>query len=279
MTAPKVSIVIPCYNHGKYILDAVNSVEKISDRTLYEMIIVNDGSTDEYTNNVLKDLAQKGYNVIFQENKGLAASRNVAISLSKAEYILPLDADNMIRPEYVFKAIKILDENKDISIVYADAAFFGEKTGIMCQRPYNLQLLMLNNTIDACAVYRKKVWEANGGYDQNMPATGIEDWDLWLGASFKGFKFHYINEVLFDYRVLGNSMIRNLYASKKKGDANFEYMIVKHRGYFGPQFIDENIMGKFSDSPLGFTMKLVLKKYFPKKFVRLVEQGKLRKYI
>jgi glycosyltransferase involved in cell wall biosynthesis len=104
---PKVSIIIPCYNHGKYIMDAISSVEKIEDKNLYELIIINDGSTDEYTNTLLKELSDKGYYVIFQENKGLATSRNNAIAISKGEYILPLDADNKIRPEYIYKGINI----------------------------------------------------------------------------------------------------------------------------------------------------------------------------
>ena len=58
---PKVSVIIPCYNHGKYILDAINSVEKVEDKSLYELIIVNDGSTDEFTNKQLQELADKGY--------------------------------------------------------------------------------------------------------------------------------------------------------------------------------------------------------------------------
>lgn len=276
---PKVSVIIPCYNHGKYILDAINSVEKVEDKSLYELIIVNDGSTDEFTNKQLQELADKGYNVIFQKNSGLATTRNNAIALAKGEYILPLDADNMIRPEYIYEGIKILDSDPSISIVYGDAELFGDETGSMKQGPYNLQKLMIFNYIDACAIYRRSVWEANGGYDKNMAYAGIEDWDLWLGSSFRGVKFKYIDKVLFDYRVLHNSMIRQLHASKLRSDANVEYMINKHRQYYGPQFIDEDIMTKFSTSPMGFIGKLILKKYFPNKFARMVAQGKLRKYI
>jgi len=276
---PKVSIIIPCYNHGKYILDAINSVEKIEDKTLYELIIINDGSTDDFTNRQLKELSDKGYHVIFQKNAGLAASRNNAISIAKADYILPLDADNMIRPEYIHSGIKILDEDPSVSIVYGDAELFGDAKGIMKQGAYNLQKLMIFNYIDACALYRRSVWEANGGYDKNMAYPGIEDWDMWLGSSFRGYKFRYVDAVLFDYRVLHNSMIKQLRASKIKSDANVEYMINKHRQYYGPQFIDEDIMAKFSTSPIGFIGKLILKKYFRGKFEKMVANGKLRRYI
>src|SRR4051812_35874782 len=87
---PKISIVIPCFNHGKYLKEAIQSVEQIQDKSLYELIIVNDGSTDEYTNRLMKSLSRKGYHIIFQNNQGLSASRNNAINVARAEYILPL---------------------------------------------------------------------------------------------------------------------------------------------------------------------------------------------
>ncbi len=276
---PRVSVIIPCYNHGKYIVDAIRSVEKFPDKDLYEIIIVNDGSTDEFTNKLLKDLAAQKYNVIFQKNEGLATARNNGIAIAKGEYILPLDSDNMIRPDYIYKGIKILDENRDISVVYGNAEQFGEKTGPLNPGTYNLQKLMLCNYIDACAFYRKQVWEDVGGYDKNMPATGFEDWEMWLHASFIGFKFRYVEEVLFDYRVLGTSMLRKLNANKIKGDANIDYLIEKHKDYFGAQYIDVDIIQKLDQSPLGFIGKLLLKKYFPLKFNKLVQKGKLRKYI
>ena len=275
----KISIIIPCYNHGKYVMDAINSVEKITDKSLYELIIVNDGSTDEFTNEILTDVANKGYNVIFQQNQGLATARNNAIAIANGEYILPLDADNMIRTEYIYQGIGILSANKNISVVYGDAELFGDKKGILKQGEYNLQKLLLYNYIDACAIFRKTLWEQMGGYDKNMAYPGIEDWDLWLGASFQGHKFYYIDEVLFDYRVLHNSMIKQLRSSKLKGDANVEYMINKYKQYYGPQFVDADIMSKFTTSPIGFIGKLIIKKYFPKKFQKMVSGGKLRKYI
>ena len=130
---PAVSIIVPCYNHGKYIMDTVNSVEQIKDKDLYELIIINDGSTDEFTNQQCRELQAKGYNVVFQQNQGLARTRNNAIKLSTGKYILPLDSDNKIRPEYVYKGIEILDSRKDISIVYGNAAYFGDQQGEMKQ--------------------------------------------------------------------------------------------------------------------------------------------------
>ena len=274
----KISIIMPCYNHGKYVMDAISSVDKLGNSIDYEMIIINDGSTDEYTNTILKELQNKGYYVIFQENKGLSATRNMAISIAKGEYILPLDADNKLRVNYIYNAIKIFEENKDISIVYGNGEFFGEQTGVKRQFEFNLQRLMLYNFIDSCAVYRKTVWEAVGGYDSKMK-YGLEDWEFWLNAAFKGFKFRYIDEILFDYRVLNTSMVNTLNASKIKNDKTLEYMCEKHKIFFGPQYIDDFMMSKVDTSFVGFIGKIILKKYFKNKYESMVKAGRLRKYL
>jgi hypothetical protein len=195
------------------------------------------------------------------------------------KYILPLDADNKMRPEYVYRGIEILDSDPQVAVVFGNAQLFGEASGVLKPGPYNMQKLMISNYIDACAIYRRELWAATGGYDKNMAYRGVEDWEIWLHASFRGYRFRYVDEVLFDYRVLGNSMIRDLHKSKIKSDANVDYIINKHRDFFGPDYIDADIMQKFSDSPSGFIGKLILKKYFPAQFKKYVAEGKLRKYI
>jgi len=96
---PRISIIIPCYNHGQYVREAISSVEKCTDKNLYEMIIVNDGSTDSFTLEEMGRLANDGYYVINQVNQGLGRTRNNGIKAAKGEYILPLDSDNRVRPE------------------------------------------------------------------------------------------------------------------------------------------------------------------------------------
>jgi glycosyltransferase involved in cell wall biosynthesis len=92
---PVISIIIPCYNQGQYILDAISSVEQYPDNSVYEIIIINDGSTDEISITVLKSLEEKGYHVLNQNNQGLSMARNNGIAIAKGKYILPLDADSL----------------------------------------------------------------------------------------------------------------------------------------------------------------------------------------
>ncbi len=90
---PKVSVIIPCYNHGKYIDEAVDSILNQTFKD-FEIIIVNDGSTDELTNNKLKQYDKPKTFVINKENEGLSVARNTAIKRAVGEYILTLDADD-----------------------------------------------------------------------------------------------------------------------------------------------------------------------------------------
>lgn len=202
-----VSVIIPCYNQGEYLLDAIASVEDCLE-TNFELIIVNDGSTEPLTLQVLDYLQNQGYKIIYQPNQGLATTRNVGIELAQAEYILPLDADNKIRPDYITKGIEVLDQFPGVGVVYGDVEFIGDRTGIWQVPDFDPTRLLQGNYIDACAIFRKTLWQDCGGYDPNIPdKLGFEDWDLWLNALEKGWKFYHIPEVLFNYRVRANSMV------------------------------------------------------------------------
>jgi glycosyltransferase involved in cell wall biosynthesis len=270
---PRVSIIIPCYNHGHYIREAIQSVEKCNDKSLYEIIIVNDGSTDAPTIDTLRKLTAEGYHVINQANQGLGRTRNNGIKVAAGEYILPLDSDNRIRPEYIIESIKIMDRKPDIAMVYGDAEFFEGKTGRHIIGEFNLQQLMLENRIDACAVFRKSVWEAVGGYDEKMPVMGFEDWDLWLNMTFKNYKFYYINEIMYDYRVVANSMLQSINPLKKK--ILNQYMDEKYKGYLKMNFLNEQLL-KVGKRNKKLALKYVLMLYFPGVLNYLVKKNLIK---
>lgn len=232
-----LSVVIPCYNQGEYILDALSSVQSCTE-PVYEVIIVNDGSTEALTLKVLSYLKDKGYQVIYQENQGLAAARNNAIKMAKGRYILPLDSDNKIRGNYITKGIEILDKYPEVGVVYGNAELFGDKTGIWELPDFDVNRIMMGNFIDACAVIRKSMWEDCGGYDSNIPdKLGYEDWDLWLGATEKGWKFYHVSEVLFDYRFRENSMVSRCNIPENRRQL-IRYIYSKHIGFFVTNFIN-----------------------------------------
>lgn len=269
---PKISIIIPCYNHGQYIREAINSVEQCTDRNLYEIIIVNDGSTDAFTIEEMRRLANDGYHVINQVNQRLGRTRNNGIRAAKGEYILPLDSDNRIRSAYIYESIKILDAHPEIAMVYGDAQFFGDQDKRHVVGEFNLQNMMVENQIDACAVYRKSVWEAVGGYDEKM-IMGYEDWDLWMNMTFKNYKFQYVPEIMFDYRVLGNSMLRSISASNKK--QWFKYMDEKYKGYLNMDHLNQELM-KICGRNKKIALKLALAVYFPGMLNFLVKRNVIK---
>lgn len=220
----KVSIVIPCFNHGEFLSDAVSSTTAIG-RDDIESIVVDDGSTDERTRREVDALPAQAVKVIRQENKGLAAARNAGIAVSRGEYILPLDADNRLRSGYIEHGIRILDRNPEIGVVYGDAQYIGTRTGRWRVGPFDPSKLLESNYIDACAVYRRSIWVENHGYDGTMPVQGAEDWDFWLSTLEHGWQFAYVPEILFEYRVAEQSMLTRLRASEKELD---DFLATKH---------------------------------------------------
>ena len=207
MTKPcKVSVVIPCFNHGEFLREAVCSATAI-ERDDIELIVVDDGSKDERTCKEMDTLPAHGIKVIRQENKGLGAARNAGIAISRGEYVLPLDADDRLRPGWIDRGIRILESNSQVGVVYGDAECFGTRNYRWTTGTFDPDRLLQWNYIHASALYRRSVWEQNRGYDSTMPVQGYEDWDFWLGALEHGWEFAYIPEVFFDYRQHETSMI------------------------------------------------------------------------
>lgn len=221
----KISVIMPCFNHGEFVREAVESVRRAG-REDMELIVVDDGSTDARTQDEMERLAAEGVHVIRQQNKGLAGARNAAVMASRGEFIFPLDADDRMRTAWIDRAIETLESNPRVGVVYGDAECFGARTGPWPAGPFDAERLMQENFIHCSALFRRAVWEENHGYDPTMPAQGAEDWDLWLGTLGRGWEFVYLPEVFFEYRQADGSMLARLrgfyeeveeFAAKKHG--------------------------------------------------------------
>lgn len=210
-----ISIIVPCYNQAKYLSATLNSVlaQTYED---WECVIVNDGSKDN-TKEVAHFFCDKDSRFIYVEqiNKGLSSARNIGIKHSKGKYILPLDADDKIAPQYITKAISYLEQNVKCKLVYSRAAFFGMRRGEWNLPDYSLERLLAQNCIFCSAIFRRTDFNKIGGYRTNMK-YGHEDWDFWLSLLGDGGDVYKINEVLFFYRIRRNSMARLLDAEKLK---------------------------------------------------------------
>lgn len=201
----KVSIIIPCFNQGKFVKEAIESALNQTYKNI-EIVCVNDGSSDD-SSEIIKSLVDKYKNIVFfdlKENKGVVNARNLAVDASTGEYILPLDADDIIEPTYIEKAVEILKNNSEIGIVYCKARKFGIKNKAWNLPEFNLDKFLYENCIFNCALFRKSDFYRAGKYKENMK-NGCEDWDLWLSFVELGLKPYRIEEVLFNYRQHKNS--------------------------------------------------------------------------
>ncbi|MEX1014171.1 MAG: glycosyltransferase family A protein, partial [Candidatus Paceibacterota bacterium] len=130
-----VSVIIPCYNHGAYIRDTLQSIlnQTFCD---YEVIIVDDGSDDQFTVEVLEEIDHPKVTVLHKENGHVSSARNYGIRHSRGEFILTLDADDQFMPEFLEKAIRVLQENSEIGSVTCYAYKFDHKGNIRKHHKY-----------------------------------------------------------------------------------------------------------------------------------------------
>jgi glycosyltransferase involved in cell wall biosynthesis len=190
----------------------------------FEIIIVNDGSTDELTNSILAAYSKPKTRVLHTNNQGLAAARNNGIRASSGTYILPLDADDYIGATYLEQAVAILNAQPDTGIVYCEAEFFGERTGKWNLEPYSLPRILLANMIFCSGFYRRADWEQTRGYNSSLSAW--EDHDFWLSIIELGREVHRIPEVLFHYRRRAGSMVTAV-----GHDRSIEYLTIMFQNH------------------------------------------------
>lgn len=195
----KVSIVIPCYNAGRYLEEAVQSAlaQTYAD---VEIVIVDDGSPDLSTKSLLEQAGWPRTRIVHQSNAGPAAARNRAVREAVGDYILPLDADDTIEPEYVAKAVAVLDARPEVGVVYCRAKKFGAEQGPWCLPDYTLRELVIDNVIFVTALYRKTDWAAIGGYNEAL-RHGVEDYEFWVKMVHLGREVVQLDDYLFNYRV------------------------------------------------------------------------------
>ncbi|MDD5599140.1 MAG: glycosyltransferase family A protein [Victivallaceae bacterium] len=192
-----ISVIIACYNHGEYIEEMLESVFAQT-FTEFEVIIVNDGSTDD-TRKLLDRIRHPRLTVIHTGNHGPSHARNLAITHAAAEIIMNLDADDKIATTLLEKAYQAFADNPNAGIVYSDAEFFDGKSGIF-ELDYSPRNMLYENRIISQAFFRKEDWQITGGYCEQL-RFGLEDWDFWLSILELDRKVVKIPEALVFYRA------------------------------------------------------------------------------
>jgi glycosyltransferase involved in cell wall biosynthesis/ADP-heptose:LPS heptosyltransferase/ubiquinone/menaquinone biosynthesis C-methylase UbiE len=248
---PMVSVIIPCYNYAQYLPEAVESVINQTYKN-FEIIIINDGSTDN-TKEVAEDLIINNPNykikLVDQPNSGKPAiARNNGINVSAGSYILPLDADDKIPcdalEKYVRAALKINNNNV---IVYGWMQKFGNITDCWKTGTCEPNRLLRRTPIPSSSLFHRSVWERNEGYATNV---GYEDWDFWIGAAENGAAFINLSQIVMFHRETGS--ISRQIIDRKQHEFNIAGIISNHPNIYEPEELQWSIeyLAENSESPL-----------------------------
>jgi len=228
-----VSIIIPCYNYARFLPDAVASV-LAQTFTDWELIVVDDGSTDAtltIARQLLAQHADRRMRVFHQANCGNAATRNTGAEQAAGEYIMYLDADDLIAPTYLERTVAILRNHPAVGFVYTGMRLFGADRHDWPSTAYDARILPIENVVLAHALLRRAAWEQVGGFDTIHPLYGLEDWDFWLRLAAAGWQGWHIDELLVFYRRHERSMSSQL-RSDQEWDARAQ-IIRKHPNLYG----------------------------------------------
>jgi O-antigen biosynthesis protein len=217
---PLVSVVIPCFNYGGYIEDALRSVLAQTFRN-FEVIIVEGGSTDGVTPGVIANIEARGYDnvrVLYRAERHFAGdNRNYGISHARGRYICCLDADDTLHPIYLEMAV-FLAEGYGYDIVSSSLQCFGGSDIKWVQQDASFPAIAEGNQIATTALFRKSAWVHVGGYrDWGLGQEHIpEDWDFWVRMLGHGYRCKNIREPLMYYRIHGAGLTATCETDRKR---------------------------------------------------------------
>lgn len=206
---PIISIIVPCYNQAQYLSECLQSVLE-QDYKDWECIIINDGSTDD-TEAVAEYWValDNRFTYFRKQNSGVSDARNFGIKHAKGEYILPLDGDDKIAPQYIKDSLHVLENQSDTKLVYCNTVLFGERNRQIKPTEYKYSELLFNNIIFCSAIFRKADFLNTTGYNPNM-VKGLEDWDFWLTFLKEQDKVIRLDKYYFYYRIKQSSRSKSI---------------------------------------------------------------------
>jgi hypothetical protein len=208
------TIVIPCFDLGAYLHEAVDSVFAQSCSNV-QLVIVDDGSEDEFTSRVLSAYERQDVHVVRQANQGLAAARNAGVMAATAPFVSCLDADDRLAPDFVARSTALLEANPSVGFVNTAMQFFDERDELIPASPCLLPEMLVYNRAIVAAVFRREAWQRVGGYFGGFSSPGVEDWDFWLQLIDAGYEAGVVDAPLFEYRVRAGSMSQAMYEPER----------------------------------------------------------------
>ena len=198
-----VTVVVTNYNYGRFLEEAVASA-LAQEGGAPHVIVVDDGSTEEGIDEVLARLPD-AVQVVRQANAGLSAARNAGLARAETPYLIVLDADDRLVPGALQTLRAPLEADPKLGFTYGMTRFFGDWEGEVPMPPYDPFALLYRHTIGSTCLMRREVYEDTGGFDADI--RGYEDWDFWLQALAHGWRGRQLDEVTFEYRRHGTTML------------------------------------------------------------------------
>jgi CMP-N-acetylneuraminic acid synthetase len=205
----KISVYITNYNYGKYIQEAIESVLNQSEKDI-ELIIIDDGSTDNSKSIIEKYVDHDKVIIIYQQNKGLNASNNVARRVSSGKYIVRLDADDYFHQDALKELSAVLDLDDSIGMVFPDYFIVDSDSNIVSEikrHNFNKDVTLYDQPAHgACTMVRVDYLNHVGGYDECFSCQ--DGYDLWIKFIMK-YKIRNVRKSLFFYRKHGKNLTEN----------------------------------------------------------------------
>lgn len=229
-----VSVLVPAYNQGAYLADALDSLIGQT-YAEWEAIVVDDGSPDNVAE-VAEAYALRDARIKFfhTENGGVSAARNFAASKASGEFVLALDADDVIAPEYFARCVERFRQEPATDVVYCRWRYFGAEEGSPELSYSDYESLLLVNRIFVTAMVRREAFLQVGGFDVNM-RRGLEDWEFWIRFLSPESVVYQIPEELFFYRIKESSKNREAHDGLVPFDTQL-YMLEKHKALYNKYF-------------------------------------------
>ncbi len=204
LVSPDVTVVIPVHNDIRYLEETLASVYEQTHRS-WEIVVVDDGSTDPTTIAFLDALERPRLRLLRQGNTGLPGARNAGMKLARGEFLIPLDSDDELTPDFMSRLLSALQVAPSAGFAHCLARLHGDIDAVWVPRPFNPYWQLIENAVVGCVLMRTTAWESVGGYDETM-TSGNEDWEMWLRLTGAGWNQVRVEEPLFRYRKHGVSM-------------------------------------------------------------------------
>lgn len=231
MMRNKVAVVIPYYNSGRFLYETVQSVKSQTCKAS-EIIVIDDGSDDPESLDTLDSLkSDEEIKIIRKENGGVSSARNFGISEANSDFIVPLDADDLLHPTFIQACLEKFLADPSLSIVATEAKYIGAKSHSMKFPKISRKNLRVMNCLVVTAMFRKGVWASVGGYRENM-VHGYEDWDFWLSCVDRDMVFYRIPRELFNYRIKAKSRNTELLSYRKRKREMKQLLRTNHADLF-----------------------------------------------